>query len=63
MSFAWPHLLWLLLAPAALLAWELTRRRRAAAIAHPKILRADDSRRDFNSLARLRASLTRTSVG
>jgi Ca-activated chloride channel family protein len=41
MSFAWPHLLWLLLAPAALLAWELTRRRRAAAATHPKILRAE----------------------
>ena len=41
MSFAWPHLLWLLLAPAALLVWELTHRRRAAAAAHPKILRAE----------------------
>ena len=41
MSFAWPHLLWLLLAPAALLAWELTHRRRAAVDARPKILRAE----------------------
>lgn len=41
MNFAWPHLLWLLLVPAALLGWELTRRRRAAAAAHPKILRAE----------------------
>ena len=41
MTFAWPQLLWLLLLPAALLAWELTRRRRAAAAAHPKILRAE----------------------
>ena len=42
MSFAWPHLLWLLFLPAGLLAWELTRRRRAAqATVRPKILRAD----------------------
>ena len=41
MSFALPQLLWLLLAPLALLVWELTRRRRAAAATHPKILRAE----------------------
>lgn len=42
MTFAWPNLLWLLLVPLALLVWELThRRRRAAAPAHPKILRAE----------------------
>jgi Ca-activated chloride channel family protein len=41
MNFAWPHLFWLLLVPAALLAWDLTRRRRAAAVSHPKILRAE----------------------
>ena len=41
MTFAWPQLFWLLLVPAALLAWELTHRRRAAAAAHPKILRAE----------------------
>jgi len=42
MSFAWPHLLWLLLAPAALLGWEHTHRRRIAALAgRPKILRAE----------------------
>ncbi|MEY2878154.1 MAG: hypothetical protein RLZZ15_534, partial [Verrucomicrobiota bacterium] len=41
MSFAWPQLLWLLLLPAALLAWDLTHRRRAAANARPKILRAE----------------------
>jgi Ca-activated chloride channel family protein len=41
MSFAWPKLLWLLLVPAALLVWELTRRRRAASVSHPKILRAE----------------------
>ncbi len=41
MTFAWPQLLWLLLAPTALLAWELTHRRRTAAITHPKIFRAE----------------------
>jgi Ca-activated chloride channel family protein len=41
MSFAWPHLLWLLALPLALFAWELTHRRRAAALARPKILRAE----------------------
>lgn len=40
MSFAWPHLLWLLFVPAAWLGWELTHRRRSEASAHPKILRA-----------------------
>ena len=43
MTFAWPHLLWLLLVPAALLAWELTRARRATVSGHPKILRAEAS--------------------
>jgi Ca-activated chloride channel family protein len=41
MSFAWPNLLWLLLVPIALAAWELARRRRTASAAHPKILRAE----------------------
>jgi Ca-activated chloride channel family protein len=41
MTFAWPHFLWLLIAPAALLWWELTHQRRAAAVTHPKILRAE----------------------
>ncbi|HEY0944023.1 MAG TPA: VWA domain-containing protein [Opitutaceae bacterium] len=44
MSFHWPQLLWLLLVPVALLGWDLTRRRRAAAApAHPKITRAEAS--------------------
>ena len=47
MSFAWPHLLWLLLAPAALLGWELTHRRRIAAADHPKILRAEAGARSL----------------
>jgi Ca-activated chloride channel family protein len=40
MSFAWPHLLWLILLPAAWLGRELGRRRRQAATAHPHIARA-----------------------
>ena len=41
MNFYWPSVLWLLLVPVALLAWELVRRRTADANAHPKILRAE----------------------
>jgi Ca-activated chloride channel family protein len=41
MTFAWPLVLWLLLAPAALLARELARRYRANAESHPNILRAE----------------------
>ena len=41
MTFAWPHLFWLLLVPAALLGAELARRRRAASVVHPKILHAE----------------------
>ncbi|HZZ19071.1 MAG TPA: VWA domain-containing protein, partial [Opitutaceae bacterium] len=41
MIFALPHLLWLLVLPAGLLAWELLRTRGASASTHPKILRAE----------------------
>jgi Ca-activated chloride channel family protein len=41
MSFAWPHLLWLLLLPSALFAWDIAHRRRNATGARPKILRAE----------------------
>ncbi|MES1166965.1 MAG: VWA domain-containing protein, partial [Pseudomonadota bacterium] len=41
MNFAWPHLLWLLFVPAALLGWELSRRRRTDSETHPKMLRAE----------------------
>lgn len=41
MSFAWPHVFWALVVPIALLWWELTHRRRAAALARPKILHAE----------------------
>lgn len=41
MTFAWPHAFWLLVVPLALLARELSRRRRTAATTHPKILRAE----------------------
>lgn len=48
MSFAWPHLLWLLALPVALLGWELSRRRRsAAASGRPKILRAEAGMRSL----------------
>jgi Ca-activated chloride channel homolog len=40
-GFVWPHLLWLLLVPAAAAVAELTRRVRGAATAHPKIVRAE----------------------
>ena len=41
MTFAWPMLLWFLVAPAALLARELARRYRGAGESHPNILRAE----------------------
>ncbi len=41
MTFAWPHLLWLLALPAGLLVWELVRKRHRADADHPKILRAE----------------------
>jgi Ca-activated chloride channel family protein len=41
MTFAWPHLLWLLALPAGLLVWELVRIRRLSGTEHPKILRAE----------------------
>ena len=41
MTFAAPHFLWLVLAPVALLVWEITHRRRTAENARPKILRAE----------------------
>ncbi len=41
MSFAWPHLLWLLALPLALVVWDLRRRTGAATAHHPKILRAE----------------------
>jgi len=40
-TFYAPQLLWLILLPAALLAWELGRRARSTAHAHPKILSAE----------------------
>ncbi|KXU36841.1 hypothetical protein AXK11_03355 [Cephaloticoccus primus] len=45
MEFYAPQRLFLLLIPAALLVWELARRGRAAAVAHPKIQRAEASAR------------------
>ncbi|HXA80038.1 MAG TPA: hypothetical protein VNV14_02110, partial [Opitutaceae bacterium] len=48
MNFYWPHLLWLLFVPAALLAWELLRRRAEGDDTHPKILRAEAGRHSLN---------------
>jgi Ca-activated chloride channel family protein len=50
MSFAWPHLLWLLAVPAGLLVWELVRTRRSASVVHPKILRAEAGLRSVSLL-------------
>ena len=47
MTFAWPQLLWLLLAPAALLARELAAKRRSDSVAHPKIIRAEAGMRSL----------------
>ena len=47
MSFAWPAVLFLLIVPAALLVWDLTHRRRTAAAARPKILRAEAGARSL----------------
>ncbi|MDB6128280.1 MAG: von Willebrand factor type, partial [Verrucomicrobia bacterium] len=41
MSFAWPHLFWLLLVPIGVLVADIARRRAAAGVEHPKILRAE----------------------
>jgi Ca-activated chloride channel homolog len=41
MTFAWPQLLWLLVLPGGLLAWELLRKRGLSGTEHPKILRAE----------------------
>jgi len=48
MTFATPELLWLLLAPVALLVWELTHRRRTASLTRPKILRAEAGANSLN---------------
>jgi Ca-activated chloride channel homolog len=41
MSFAWPHLLGLLVLPLGLLIWELRRRQRLRTTFHPKIIQAE----------------------
>lgn len=41
MTFAWPHLLFLLILPILLLLWELLRRVTTRAVDHPKIQRAE----------------------
>lgn len=41
MSFAWPHLLGLLVVPVGLLAWEFFRRQQQRTTFHPKIIQAE----------------------
>lgn len=58
-SFAWPHLLWLLFVPVALLVTELlTRRRRAAAGGRPKLLRAEAGARTLQMVSPLAGPLS-----
>jgi len=52
MSFALPHLLWLVLLPCAWLAWELSQRRRADAADQPHILKAAAEPRRLTLVAR-----------
>jgi Ca-activated chloride channel family protein len=47
MNFAWPHVLWFLIAPAALVARELARKYGDNAGGHPNILRAEAGRRSL----------------
>jgi Ca-activated chloride channel family protein len=49
-TFALPQLLWLLVLPVALLAWEIAHTRRAGRSSHPKILRGRAGARDFELL-------------
>ncbi|HEY1849106.1 MAG TPA: VWA domain-containing protein, partial [Opitutaceae bacterium] len=57
MRFAWPHLLWLLALPAALMVWEIVRRRGVGNAEHPKILRAEAGMSTVSLSARPGASL------
>ena len=50
MTFHWPHLFWLLLLPTGFLIAELTRRVRASAARHPKIMRAEASPKGLSML-------------
>jgi Ca-activated chloride channel family protein len=56
-SFAAPHLLWLLLVPALWLAWGLSRRARAPEAAHPKIFRAEAGARTLE-ISNLRSQIS-----
>jgi Ca-activated chloride channel family protein len=63
MTFAWPHLLWLMLVPLAFLVWELTQRRSIASLEHTKILRAEAGRHSLQLTASSAAlSTTRSRV-
>ncbi len=47
MSFASPHLFWLIVVPLGLLIWELRRRQQLRTAFHPKILQAEAGRNDL----------------
>jgi len=44
MTFAWPHLIFLIGVPVVLLVWEFRRRQRSPTLFHPKILQAEAGR-------------------
>lgn len=48
MSFAWPHLLFLILLPCGLLLWELFQRVKNGTTFHPKILEAEAGRNQLH---------------
>ena len=55
MSFAWPHLFWLMLVPIGLFVADILRRRAAAAVDHPKILRAEAGAQGLSLVTRVSA--------
>lgn len=64
MTFAWPHLLWLAIAPVGWLIWDLTHRRRSADRAtHPKILRAEAGAHSLTLASSAAAGLSVVSRG
>lgn len=62
MTFHWPHAFWLLLLPTGFLITELTRRVRATAAQHPKIMRAEASPRGLSKLGEKMTSATMPKV-
>jgi Ca-activated chloride channel family protein len=58
MSFYWPHVLWFLFAPLALLVWRFVRWKAAGTETHPKILRAEAGRRSLQ-ISDLKSQISR----